>query len=37
MAAVNGDFESEHQDLWAIVGAVVGAFLLAEVLRRIWP
>jgi hypothetical protein len=37
MAAVNGDFESEHQDLWAIVGAIVGAFLLAEVLRRIWP
>jgi hypothetical protein len=36
-AAFDGQAESEHGDLWVIVGVMVGLFCAGQVLRKVWP
>lgn len=34
---LDGNAQSEHGDLWVIVGAIVAVFLFDVVLRKVWP
>jgi hypothetical protein len=34
---VDGDAEALHDDLWTLVGVIVGCFLFGIVLQKVWP
>lgn len=34
---LDGDAQANHTDLWFLIGAIVGCFLLGEFLRKAWP
>lgn len=37
MTAQDGIGQASHDDIWVLIGVVVGTFLLAEFLRKVWP
>jgi hypothetical protein len=37
LQAQDGEADGLHDDLWVLIGAIVGTFALSEVLRKVWP
>ncbi len=36
-SVIDGEAQSNHGDLWVLIGVVVGTFAAGQVLRKVWP